>query len=271
MNQPTGDSTSIQSVRRAVDVLFTFDVDAPTLSPADVAARTGMNRTTAWRYMVTLAEKGLLRVTDEEAGRFALGAGLLTLAELFMRQWGDLTAIAQPTLVALRDQTGETAALHLRDGWSRIVVTQVESRHDVRRTYTDLGEPIPLHLGAPSIAICAGLDPSELQRYLTGADIAGALDRDHIEDELRRCREQGFAVSVGTRTPGSASLAAPITGSDGRTIASVGISGPSTRVLEIGFDALAPSVVDAASAISAHLSGRAQTDQNTARPSRSRA
>lgn len=250
------DGTTIQSVRRAVDVLFCYDADTPTLSPADVAARTGMNRTTAWRYMITLADRGLLRVADEEAGRFALGSRVLRLAELFVRQWGDLTAIAQHALIALRDETGETAALHLREGWSRIVVAQVESRHDVRRTYTELGQPIALHLGAPSTAIAAWLDPAELRTCLAAIGAAdSAVDITLLAEELRRCREQGYAVSVGTRTPGSASLAAPIIGSDGRVIASVGISGPVNRIQEIGMRTLAPAVMAAATSISARIQG----------------
>ncbi|HEX5771045.1 MAG TPA: helix-turn-helix domain-containing protein, partial [Nocardioidaceae bacterium] len=131
-----------QSVRRAIEVLFCFGADAPALSAADVAARSGMNRTTAWRYLQTLAGTGLVREVGE--GRFALGPRTVSLAEAYTSQWGDLEAVASAALVRLRDGVGETAALHLRQGWSRVVVRQVESRHELHRTYRELGEPISL-------------------------------------------------------------------------------------------------------------------------------
>ena len=113
-----------QTVRRAVEVLLCLEGDRPPLTAAEVAARLGMNRTTAWRYLQTLAETGLAR--DLGGGRFSLGARTVGLAEAYTRQWGEVDLVAGAALVRLRDEVGETAALHLRQGWSRVVVRQVE-------------------------------------------------------------------------------------------------------------------------------------------------
>ena len=46
--------------------------------------------------------------------------------------------------------TGETAAVHeLLPTGQRVVLDQVESHHQLRRTYTEFGIPVPLPLGAP--------------------------------------------------------------------------------------------------------------------------
>src|SRR5688500_785320 len=89
-----------QSVWRAVDVLFCFDADRPSLTAAEVAEALGMNRTTAWRYLQTLTGTGLVREIGE--GRFGLGARTLSLAGAYTSQWAELEALAGTALLRLR-------------------------------------------------------------------------------------------------------------------------------------------------------------------------
>lgn len=216
-----------QSVRRAIEVLFCFGADAPALSAADVAARSGMNRTTAWRYLQTLAGTGLVREVGE--GRFALGPRTVSLAEAYTSQWGDLEAVASAALVRLRDGVGETAALHLRQGWSRVVVRQVESRHELHRTYRELGEPISLLAGAPSLAILAALGADERGVYLE-AHLDSDQQRSRLERELAGIRAAGYAHSRGSRVPDVASVAAVIRDSGGKVLGAVNVTGPEHRL-----------------------------------------
>jgi DNA-binding IclR family transcriptional regulator len=214
-----------QSVRRAVDVLFCFDRETPSLTVGAVGARLGMNRTTAWRYLHTLCDTGLVR--ELGAGRFGLGARAVRLAEGYTGEWGEFEPVAGAALVRLRDRVGETAALHLRQGWSRVVVRQVESRHELHRTYRDLGEPISLLEGAPSRAILAALPAQEVQAYLD-AYVAEA-DRSRVAAELDRVRAAGHARSLGARTPNVASVAAAIRAPDGQVVAALNVTGPDHR------------------------------------------
>lgn len=250
MNSDAGSIGTIQAVRRAVDVLFCFDLNHHSLSAAEVGELLGMNRTTAWRYLQSLAESGLVRPL-EEAGRYSLGPRVLRLAEAYVGQWRDLVTLATPLLTQLRDVTGETAALHVRQGWSRIVVTQVESRHELRRTYRDIGEPIPLHLGAPSVAILAWLPDTDLDAYLASEVAADPSLAAEIRDRVAATRRAGYAVSRQARTSDVASVAAPVFDADGHVVGAVNVSGPMQRV--DGMDGLADEVVTAARGLSTRL------------------
>ncbi|GAA5165760.1 IclR family transcriptional regulator [Ornithinimicrobium tianjinense] len=241
-----------QSVARAVEVLFAFTADQPSLRAAEVASRLGLNRTTAWRYLQTLAATGLVRELGE--GRFALGSRTVGLAEAYTAQWGDLSAAAGAALVRLRDAVGETSALHLRQGWSRIVVRQVESRHELHRTYRDLGVPLPLLHGAPSLAILAALPLSEQRAYLDG-ELRPSADRSSLEAELARIRERGWAVSQESRVPGVASVAAALTDRSRTVLGSVNITGPQERVALMDLDEVGREVVAAAGWIEANVLG----------------
>lgn len=238
-------------MRRAIDVLFCFDAASPSLSAAEVAERLGMNRTTAWRYLHTLASTGLVR--DVADGRFGLGARTVSLAEAYTRQWGELEAVAGAALVRLRDAVGETAALHLRQGWSRVVVRQVESHHELHRTYRELGQSISLLTGAPSRAILAALPEQERAVFL---DAHAGDQRGEIERALAETIRLGYASTHGARVAGVASVAAPIREPAGQVVAAVNVTGPEDRLPPSSTAEVAEHVTAAAAWIENQLAGR---------------
>jgi DNA-binding IclR family transcriptional regulator len=214
-----------------------------------------MNRTTAWRYLQALASTGLISEVGE--GRFALGARILSLAEAYSSQWAELEAVAGIALVRLRDHVGETAGLHLRQGWTRVVVRQVESHHELHRTYRELGQPISLLVGAPSRAILAGMERAERAAYL-GAEIDGAcedVDVRRLEDELSAIRAAGYAHTRGARVPDVASVAAAIRNPDGQVLGAVNVTGPAHRLPEASVAKVAREVLAAARWIEVQLAG----------------
>ena len=255
-----------QSVARAVDVLFCFTADRPALRATDVAAQLGLNRTTAWRYLQSLLGTGLVRELGD--GRFALGPRTVSLAEAYTAQWGDLSAAAGAALVRLRDAVGETAALHLRQGWSRIVVRQVEARHELHRTYRDLGVPIPLLRGAPSLVMLANLPAPEQAAYLDAElpDEVGSGGRAALDEDLSRIRLRGWAVSEGSRVPGVASVAVVLRDGAGTVLGAVNVTGPAERVGRLELEAVGAEVTSAARWIEHHVLGVGDEPADPTRP-----
>lgn len=222
---------------------------ASALSAAEVATAVGLNRTTTWRYLQTLAGTGMVR--DLGDGRFGLGARTVSLAEAYTRQWGDLEAAAGVALVRLRGAVGETAALHLRQGGSRVVVRQVESHHELHRTYRELGRPISLLSGAPSLAILAALPEWEREAYVDAHAAPGS--RDDVERTLAETIAQGYAVSRGARVPGVASVAAAVRDPAGQTVAALNATGPAERLPRERTTEVAAHVTAAAAWVAAQL------------------
>lgn len=254
-----------QSVRRAIEVLFALDASGEALTAAEVAEHLGMNRTTVWRYLQTLAGSGMVREVGE--GRFGLGPRTVSLADAYTRQWAGLSQLAGVALVQLRDAIGETAALHVRQEWSRIVVRQVESHHELRRTYRDMGRQIPLLTGAPSLALLAALPDHEQRFYLDqelGAD-PGA--REQLERQLAEIATRGWAISWGARVPGVASVAVAVRDPAGRGVAAVNVTGPEDRVFAPGVETVARAVVENARWVELKLEEVPQSQPPTDPPS----
>jgi DNA-binding IclR family transcriptional regulator len=186
--------TGVGVLDKAVHVLRAV-ADAPRSLNA-LQAATGLPRATAHRLAVALEQHGLLRRDDE--GRFDLGPELVALGRVASDRF-PLAALALPTLERLRDSTGESVQLFVREGAQRRCVVSLQSPHALRWIVPE-GVLFPLDAGS------AG-------RVLTGHQ---GLD--------------GWVQSVEEREAGVASVSAPVHDADGAVAAAVSISGPVERL-----------------------------------------
>jgi DNA-binding IclR family transcriptional regulator len=250
-------SGSTPSAEKVLDALFAFSIARPRLSASDVAELTGMNRSTAHRMLQLLEAKHLVQRRVGDTSQYEVTARVLQLSEVVLHQLDDLRSMALSQLTRLRDRTSETAALHVRQGGARVGVTQVESRHQLRRTYSDLGERVPLYLGAPSLAMLAFLPGEQIERNLPSPDEewphVGVPDREAMLVWLAEIRANGYAVSRAHRLAGIVSIAAPIFNRFDDVIASINVTGPEARFDSESIETMARAVLDAASDLSRRM------------------
>lgn len=220
---PTGNAVTARSgvgvLDKAVAVLDAVAAAPAPCSLAELVAATGISRATAHRLAVALEAHHLLGRTDD--GRFALGLRLLALGRAAADDW-PLAEAARPALEALRDATGESVQLYVRDADRRVCVASLHSGHELR-TIVEEGARLPLGRGS------AG-------RLLAGERA-----------------ETGYVASAGERAPGVGSVSAPVE-VDGEVVAAVGISGPLDRLGDDPGPRYGPEVVRAARAVAAALS-----------------
>ncbi len=186
-------------------------------SLADLVEDTGLSRATAHRLAVALEAHGLLRRTGD--GRFALGLRLVGLG----RAAADalpLADAAQPALVALRDATGESVQLYVREGDQRVCVASLESPHGLR-TIVAMGAALPLDRGSAGRAL--------------------------------RATSLDWVASVEERERGVASVSAPVRDAEGRVLAAVSVSGPIERTTRSPGDRYGAAVQAAARQVEAAL------------------
>jgi DNA-binding IclR family transcriptional regulator len=178
-------------------------------SLADLVAATGLSRATAHRLATALEAHGMVRRDDE--GRFALGARLIALGRAAIENV-PLAAAAADALEELRDATGESVQLYVREGDRRICVAALQSPHGLR-TIVPLGASLPLDVGS------AG-------RLLLSPNGNGSGNGNGA---LRGAADPGWVASVGEREAGVASVSAPVRDAAGRVVAAVSVSGPIER------------------------------------------
>lgn len=256
MRDAQGPRHTVQSVVRACDILRAFSIERPALGVTEIATLLKLNRTTVHRLLVTLESCGMVR-RDPNAQKYTLGALVLQLSSIFLHQ-GDVRSLGLPIITALRDATSQTTALHIREDGSRITIVQVESRLDLRVTYPDLGEPIPLHLGAPGKVILANLKPAEIEQYLNNVPLLrttphSPTTHQGLSEELDSIRACGYSITDQERRLGVLSIAAPVFDATGEVTAAVNISAPVQRISDEQKALFVPLVVEAGQELSQRL------------------
>jgi IclR family acetate operon transcriptional repressor len=250
MTKPTGNApaTSMRSLERAIDVLEVLDGSRHALRLSEIARRAGLPVATTQRILGVLENRGRV---ERDAGGYRPGVGLIFGAHAYLTSSPLITA-ARPVLQDLAAETGLTASLFRRVGWSRVVLARIDGTRPLRYELP-VGERLPLHLGAGK-AITAWLTPEEIDEFLgQGDDLVGpdgaALDHDAFRDDLKRIRDRGFSHAYGERVPGMASVAAPVMDTDGTVLAAVQVAGHQEDVPHERIDALGIEVQRAAFAI----------------------
>ena len=206
-------SSGVGVVDKTVSVLSA--VSAAPCSLAELVATTGLPRPTAHRLAVALEHHGLLDRDDD--GRFILGPTLT--------RWSTGTdpwlALAQQTVLRLRDDTGESAQVYRRAHGDRMCIASAEPASGLRDT-VPVGAVLSMKAGSAAQVLAAWLPSSERSAMLRGAAYTAAT--------LADVRRRGWAQSIGQREAGVASISAPVIGADGVVIAAVSISGPIERL-----------------------------------------
>ena len=205
-------ATNVGVLDKSVTILAALAERGP-LSLAGLVDATGLSRPTAHRLAAALEAHRL--VGRDGAGRYRLGLRVLAWAGAVSAEFG-LAEAARPVLEALRDETGESAQLFVRDGDSRLCVAASERPSGLRDT-VPVGAVLPIDRGSGGKVLLA-----------YAADGAGGSAADLAE--LETIRRRGWAASVAEREEGVCSVSAPVLDSAGRIHAALGISGPINRL-----------------------------------------
>lgn len=229
-----GVSTSVKTVDRLVRIIDSFSSSRLSWSLTDLSEHLDLPKSTLHRFLCSLEAHGILR-QDAESKRWSLGYRLFVWGSLAERSTA-LREIAKPVMRDLVAETGETALLTVYHAHEVVCVEKVESSHSVRLALEVGTRRLP-HAGASSKVLMAYLPEEEVQAIIRDQGLpklcANTIsDRDELEAELTRIREQGYAQSVEETDLGAWGVATPIRDWEGRVVAAIGVAGPTSRFEE---------------------------------------
>lgn len=217
----------VQSVAKVFGVLKAFGPGAAELTTAEIAARAGLDRGTAFRLVHTLADLGYVRaVPGSRRWRLTLRCLELGFAALSA---GDLPAHATPLLREVVPDLAEAASLGTLDRGEVVYLARVETGLErlgvVRRPGTRVGA----YATALGQAILAWLPRPEQIAHLEAVERVMLSERtltglDRLLERLDAVRAQGFAVSDGENAYGLRTVAAPMLDGEGRPAAGVSLT-----------------------------------------------
>jgi IclR family KDG regulon transcriptional repressor len=240
----------IQSLARGLRILDLLSKSEDGLSVTELADALSVDKASASRLAATLAQNGYAE-RDEKSRRLRLGPRVVTLGRSVLDRlpWRDA---ARPFLRRLMEQTGECAHLAIAAQGRSLVVDQIESPASLR-VNVQVGQTGPLHCTALGKALLAfgGLPiPEKLEPY-TARTIT---DPAQLRRALEKVRSVGYAVDDEEYDHGIRCIAVPAVDHRGVVVASMGISGPSTRMTRERLPDLAAIVVEVGRELGQRLS-----------------
>ena len=255
-----GNGAYSQSLERGLAILSAFRSGRPLLGVSELGRDIGLSRSTTHRYVATLAALGYLQ-QDSGTKKYRLGPRVLDLGFSAINSM-ELREVAAPHLRQLSDDTGYTVNMAILDELDIVYVERCRSGRAAQREI-DLN----LHVGARLPAYCTSLG-KVLLAFLPADEQTARLEqidftrrgpntltsRTALVAELKRVRENGFAINNEELAYGLRSIAAPVLSHDGAAAAAINLAVHSSMVSMNDLVArLSPTLRRAAHEISAHL------------------
>jgi DNA-binding IclR family transcriptional regulator len=228
---PSEQIKGTQSFARSMAVLQLISEQHEAPGVSELLSLSGLTRPTLYRILSSLEVEGL--VVKHRDKRYGLGARLIGLAHSALAQL-DVRQVARPRLACLRDETGETVHLAIRNLDELVYVDKIESRELVRMAST-VGTRVPFHSSSVGKAYLAALPKDAAENIMsrlrfsvltahTSPDLAA------LREQIERTRERGYSVDDQENEAGIMCFGAAIQDGSGLPVASVSVSVPVFRL-----------------------------------------
>lgn len=213
------------SVQKALQILLAFVPHNNDLGTSEISARLGIHKSTVSRLLNVLTSYGFLQ-HDAKTRKFRLGISAAKISTAIKQSLGEqLISIAQPHLDNLRNEIGETVALEVWVDNGTIMAYRAEVLR-LRRVYLlRPGDRVDIHVSAGARVIMGFLAPHVVDSLLQGPferyTENTTVDPDILKQQIRKARDEGFAISKGERHPDSNIIAVPIFDYEKRPVAAI--------------------------------------------------
>jgi IclR family pca regulon transcriptional regulator len=220
------DGNTVGSLVHGLAILRLLAIERGGLSLSEIAERTQLGKTTAFRILSTLTLTGYVN-QDASTKIYSIDYSVLELAGFVLRGI-EARSRAGPYLYELARKTGFSAVLSVLKGGASVVIDRVAPR-TVRSHQSEIGFRVPAYATSNGKVFLANMPAADLDAYIAQTSFHAftectIVDEAEFRAHLAEVREHGFAVTDGEWIPQVRSVSAPIRNYNGDVIAGVGIS-----------------------------------------------
>ena len=256
---------NIRVLDRAIHVLSALS-DGKLHTLTHLSEEVGLNSSTAFRILSTLHYHNYVE-RHEQTGGYKLGLACLELARAYSES-SDIRVTALPDLEALRDDTKETVHLAVFDRHEVVYLDKLPGLHAIGIMSSQIGRRAPAYCTGLGKALLAYQDVEEVKAHFERNGFRRFTDTtiqsvEELAQQLEQIRQRGYSFDFGEHEPEVRCIAAPVFDINGRAIAAISVSGPSSRLdlLEENRELIA-RIWESAHSISAKLGYHGNSQQN---------
>ncbi len=248
------DPSFMTSLARGLAVVKAFSDQRRSMTIAQISHKTGIPRAAVRRCLYTLKQLGY---ADAEANNFYLKPKILSLGYSYLSST-PLAIAAQPCLNQLSRTLNESCSLAVLEQEEVLYICRSQTSR-VLSVALNAGSRLPAHCTSLGRVLLAGLREPELDAFFERAKLVAYTDRTVVEEERLReiiadVRLKGYAIVEEELEIGLRSVAVPVRGASGATMAALNIGAQSTRVTRDEVEqSFLPALLNAASDLSVLL------------------
>ncbi|MFT3956912.1 MAG: IclR family transcriptional regulator C-terminal domain-containing protein [Piscinibacter sp.] len=216
----------IEGLGKGLRIIEAFDDDHPRMTPSEAAARTGLTRTAARRYLLSLCHFGYA-ATDGKL--FWLMPRVLRLGNSYLGA-ARLPRLVQPFIQRVSMASGETVNVSVLDGHEIVYIARSNSPRLVSIGFY-AGARVPAHVVTPGYAILATFSDEALERWIAehhfvsfGGD--DAREGERFREAVLTTRAQGYWVTEQLLDPGLRGIAVALRDRKGECKGAIGMTMP---------------------------------------------
>ncbi len=248
------DPSFMTSLARGLAVVKAFSDQRRAMTIAQISHKTGIPRAAVRRCLYTLKQLGY---ADSEANNFFLKPKILTLGYSYLSST-PLTVSAQPCLNQLSRTLNESCSLAVLEDNEVLYISRSQTSR-VLSVALNAGSRLPAYCTSLGRVLLAGLTEAALDQYLSKVKLVAYTDRTVVNEARLReiiaeTRQRGFALVEEELEIGLRSIAVPVRGASGATMAALNIGAQATRVSRAQLEqTFLPALLTAASELSVLL------------------
>lgn len=256
MSDAQNDKYVVPALQRGLELLGQFTRQTPTLTGAELARNLNLPRASVFRILHTLERSGFVERLGDTAS-YKLSIGVLRLGFEYLSSI-ELTEHGRPVVDQLRDSSGYSAHLVVRDGRDVVFVVKAPGRSALFHSI-QVGARLPAHATVLGRLLLSDLSMEELSELYPEKTLLRYTDKTptslkQLKTLIDTDRAAGYGVSQGGFETGISTIAAPVFNDEQRVVAAMSITVPAQQVTREHVDHLVQLVCSAASQLTSRIS-----------------
>jgi IclR family transcriptional regulator, KDG regulon repressor len=220
------------SIEKALEILLKFQGAKYSWGIRELGNELGFSPATVQRILQVLKSYDFVR-QDPNTRQYFIGTIFYRFIDA-VNNSNNLTAIGRKFMKDVALKTLETVHLNIIKGDMRICIDSIESSK-VLKAGMPIGNQSPLYAGASAKCLLAFSSDEFKANYFKTTKLLPVtedtiVDLTELKSEIKKINGQGYAISLGERTPGLGSLSAPVFNHDGVILASLSLAVPEIRI-----------------------------------------
>ncbi len=233
MENKTFKAEKIKSIEKALNLLELLSANEKEMSITEISKKLQMGISTVHRILTTFKSRGYI-IQNQQTSKYTLAIKLFVLGCKVQKVINLLKSVTL-FLQKLSQHTNESINFAILEGRETVCLSKIESS-EVLRTDIKIGARLPAHCTAVGKGLLSFLSEREFT-ILYGKDnkklctptpnsISSVME---LKKCLKKIKRDGYAIDKEEFKIGINCLGVPIMNNEGKSIAGISVTGPSSR------------------------------------------